>query len=319
MIIRRAIIGAALLALISSGVASAADKIRAGKAIDDNWVYMPLDIGVETGIFAKYGLDVEISNLPGGAKLQQALLSGSIDVGLGGSQAMALTVKGSPAIAVAAFAGPPRNFAVIVATDSPIRTVPDLKGKSMGFASNGSLPDWLMQRLSIVEGWGPSGIKGIATGGAQASNAALISHQIDSIITTRETGLSLEAKKQGRIITGLEKYAPHLITQVIFTRQPLLQDNPDLVSRFLKAFYASVVFIKTNKEKTVEMSSRILHMDPAVISQTYDYELSMISDDGQFDPAGMQVLEDSFVELGILTEKPTDKQVIDTRFLPVKP
>jgi ABC-type nitrate/sulfonate/bicarbonate transport system substrate-binding protein len=106
--------------------ASAVDKVRAGKTTSDTWPYAALDIGVGEGIFAKYGLDVEVTALSGGARFQQALASNSIDVGVSGTAAMAQTAKRSPVIAVAATVGAPRGFSLVVAQDSPIKTVPDL-------------------------------------------------------------------------------------------------------------------------------------------------------------------------------------------------
>jgi NitT/TauT family transport system substrate-binding protein len=313
---RAAILG---IALIVSSAANAADKIHVGKAIDDNWVYVPVDIAAEKGFYAKYGLDVEISQLSGGAKLQQALLAGSIDLGFGGAQAMALSVKGSPTIAVASFAGEPYNFSIVVAQDSPIKTIADLKGKGIGFATNGSLPDWLSQRFAIAQGWGKDGMKRVTTGGAQASNAAVQSHQLDSMMTTTELGLFLESKKQGRIIVGMQDYAKHLVTQAIFAHTPFVEAHPELVDRYLKAYFATIAWIKSHKDETSEIAARILHMDKAVMERTYDEELFMLPDDGSFDPAGVEMLRDSFVELGILDKKPTEDQILTKRFLPVKP
>src|SRR5690349_19955250 len=82
--------------------AQAADTIKIGKAVQDVWHYTPADVGIAEGLFAKQGLDVEISILSGGAKMQHALLSGCIDLGLDVIQATALSVKHSPTIAVAA-------------------------------------------------------------------------------------------------------------------------------------------------------------------------------------------------------------------------
>ena len=194
-----ALVFSALLAFAAS--AQAADKMNVGKAVQDVWLYTPLDVGIETGIFAKQGLDIEVSILPGGAKLQQALLSGSIDIGLGGSQAMALTVKGAPTITIAALAGPPAGFSIVVVPDSPIKSIADLKGKSIGFASNGSILDWLQQQLSIQQGWGQHGMQGVATGGSDANTAALVSHQIDAGIQTTEQPASPSgAEHQARIL-----------------------------------------------------------------------------------------------------------------------
>ncbi len=309
----------ALLVAGAFSPAYAADKLHVGKAINVLWVYTILDIGVEQGIFAKYGLDLEISVLPGDAKFQQALISGGIDIGLASGTSMALAVKGSPAIAVAAYAGPPRNFSVNVAADSDIKTVADLKGRLLATATAGSLPEWLIKRLSLKEGWGVDGIRTTATGGFEASLAATLTHAVDGFMGATEAGLMLEQQKRGRIITNMEPYAPRFITQVVSTRRDFVQDHPDLVERFLKGLFATVAYVKTDKAKTTEIATRVLHQDAGVMERTYDSELSMLSSDGTFDPEAIEILKDSFVEMGILDAKPRTDQLLTTQFIPVKP
>jgi NitT/TauT family transport system substrate-binding protein len=314
-----AIAAAAMLLGAGLGRAQAADKLHVGKAINVLWIYTILDIGVDQGIFSKYGLDVEISVLPGDAKFQQALISKSIDIGLASAAAMALSVKGSPAIAVAAFSGPPRNFSVIVAADSDIKVVKDLKGRLLASATAGSLPQWLMKRLAIKEGWGVNGIRMTATGGFEASMAATLTHAVDGFMGATEAGLKLEKEKRARIITNMEKYAPRFITQVVSTRKDFVAEHPELVERFLKGLFATVAFVKTHKEKTTEIATRVLHQDKDVMEKTYDLELPMLSSDGTFDGPSIEVLKDSYVEMGILPKKPEDAQLFTTKFLPVKP
>jgi len=53
--------------------AGAAETLRVGKAVPFAWTFTPLDVGIETGQFAKQGLTVEPSGFGGDAKLQQAL------------------------------------------------------------------------------------------------------------------------------------------------------------------------------------------------------------------------------------------------------
>src|SRR5579862_1682429 len=109
--------------LIGAHAARANEQIRVGKAQGTAWTFLPVDIGIEQGLFAKQNLDVDYANLGGDAKVQQALAAGSIDIGLGSGPGMAFLAKGSPAIGVAAFAGPPRSIAAIVLADSPIKTI----------------------------------------------------------------------------------------------------------------------------------------------------------------------------------------------------
>jgi NitT/TauT family transport system substrate-binding protein len=299
--------------------AHALDKIRVGKAINVLWIYTPLDIGVKEGIFAKYGLEPEISVMPGEAKFIQAMTAGSIDIGLDSGTSMAYSLKGAPVIAVAAFAGAPRNFSVIVAADSKIKTVKDLKGKLLATATAGSLPEWLIKRLSLTEGWGVHGIRTTATGGFEASLSATLTHSVDGFMGATEAGLKLEAAKRGRIITNMAQYAPNLITQVVSTRTDFLKQHPDLVERFLKAMFASVAYVKTHKAEASAIAAKVLHQTPAVMNKTYDLEVSMLSNNGTFDPKSVDMLKNSYVEMGILKKKPSDAQLFTTRFLPVKP
>ncbi len=45
--------------------------------------FVPVDVGSQTGIFKRNGLDLQVASFGGDAKLQQAMAADSIDVGLG--------------------------------------------------------------------------------------------------------------------------------------------------------------------------------------------------------------------------------------------
>ncbi len=300
-------------------LAHAADKARVGKAAANAWMFTTLDVGKQEGIFAKDGIDIDIVALAGDAKLQQALAADSLDFALGSGPSMAFTAKGSPSIAVAAFAGPPLNLSVVVGEDSPIKTVADLKGKTLSVTTKGSLTEWLVKRLSIAQGWGPNGVTTVALGAFQTSLAAMRTHEIDGMMTALESGYMLEEKHAGRVITDMGRYAPHFITHVVFARKALVASNPELVRQFLKAFFTTIAYMKANRDKTIAITSAVLGQSTASIAKTYDYEKSMFIDDGRFDPAAVATLKDSFVEMGILPTKPSNDQIFTTAFVPVKP
>ena len=68
----------------------------------ENIGYIPLDVGMETGIFERNGLAVQPINFEGAARLHQAMIAGSVDIGLSAGPEMAFIVKGAPEIAVGA-------------------------------------------------------------------------------------------------------------------------------------------------------------------------------------------------------------------------
>ena len=45
----------------------------------------------------------------------------------------------------------------------------------------------------------------------------------------------------------------------------------------------------------------------------------MLETDGHINPAAVELMKNSFLEMGMLQTKPSNDQIIDTRFLPVKP
>jgi NitT/TauT family transport system substrate-binding protein len=307
------------LMLFAAGAARGNELVRVGKAQDIAWTFIPLDVGVAEGLFAKQGLDVEISSLGGDAKVQQALAARGIEFGLGSGPGMAFAAKGAPAIAVAAFAGPPRNISTIVLADSPIKTVADLKGKLIAVSTVGSLSDWLAKQLAIQEGWGQNGVRTVPLGAAETSIAALRAKRVDAIILSTKVGFNLEGHGQGRIVTTMDHYAPHFITHVVFAQRSLIADKPELVRRFLDGFFASIAFMKTHREETAAVAERVLHQSTSVVHKDYDSEIGMFVDDGRFDPQAIAVLKQSYVDMGTLKEKPSDSELFTTQFLPIKP
>jgi ABC-type nitrate/sulfonate/bicarbonate transport system substrate-binding protein len=308
---------ATTLALASG--AHAADKVRVGKAVGTAWTFTPVDVGIKEGIFAKYGIDAEIAAFTGDAKLQQGLLSNSLEFGLGSGPAMAFAVKGAPIAAVASFANEPRNIGVTVGANSPIKSVADLKGKMLAISTTGSLTEWLVKRIGTAEGWGADAIRPVAIGDAVQQTAALRAGQVDGLMGAMENGYQLEERHEARIIVSMDKYVPHFITHVIFARKDLLSANPDEVSRFLKGFFASLQWIKDHKKESIAIVQPILNESPAVVEKTYDTQMPMMSMDGQFDAQGLELIKQSFVDLGTLPEKPKDEQMLTRQFLPVKP
>ena len=209
---------------------------------------------MQTGIFAKHGLEIEASAFNGDARMQQGLTSDSIDVGIGSGPGMAFMVKGVPAKAVGAMAGVPRNMAVMVGYNSPIKTVDDLKGKKLGVTTVGSLTDWIGKRIGTLKGWGPAGITTVPIGGMPPARAAIKTGQIDGYIGALEVGYHLEEAKEWRVITSATPFVEHFITHVFFVREDVIAKRPQAVKAFLQGWQDTIAFMKANKAKTVEIT-----------------------------------------------------------------
>src|ERR1700749_3880060 len=87
---------AAWVLLLTAVSARAEDTITVGKADAASTSFLPVHVGDQVGIFKKHGLALKISDFTGGSKLSQAIVAGSIDVGLGAGTEMAFVAKGGP-------------------------------------------------------------------------------------------------------------------------------------------------------------------------------------------------------------------------------
>jgi ABC-type nitrate/sulfonate/bicarbonate transport system substrate-binding protein len=308
----------ALVAVAFALPAQAADKLRVGKGVPFAWTFIAVDVGQEIGVWKKYGIDVEIIGFGGAARQQQALIAGSVDIGLGSGPSMGFTAKGAPAHGVAAFAGPPLSLSVVVSADSPIRSVGDLRGKKMGVTTAGSLTDWMTKRIAMTQGWGPEGITSVALGGLEPSLAGLKTKQVDALMLATEVGYDLAEKGQTRNVANAGRFVTDFHTHVMFARDALIASNPDLIQRFVNGWFTTIAWMKANRTRTVDISMKVLNLSKGVLERTYDEEMPMMSADGVFDPKALAVLKPSLVEMGIVEKIPEDHEMFTTRFVPAK-
>jgi ABC-type nitrate/sulfonate/bicarbonate transport system substrate-binding protein len=299
--------------------AVAVEKLRVGKAVPFAWTFTPIEVGIETGIFAKQGIELQVSGFGGDAKMQQALTADSIDIGIGSGPGMAFMAKGVPAKGVYAMAGVPRNMAVMVRYDLPIKTVDDLKGKKLGCTTVGSLTHWIGDRINQLKGWGADGIKMVPVGGMGPARATIKTGQIDGYIGALEVGYALEEAKEWRVITTAVPFVENFITHVFFVRENVIKERPQAVKAFLQGWANTIAFMRANKAKAVEITAKVVKLPPSVISRAYDDQIGIFNIDGNFDPKAVAMLKKSFVEMGLLKEQPSDSQLFTTQFLPVKP
>lgn len=312
---------AALFYVAICDSARAADKLVVAKAVSTAWTFVAMDVGQEIGTWRKYGVEPEVISMGGGAKLAQALTAGSIDIGLSGGPVLGFMAKGVPAKGVAVSANEPHSMSVIVPYASPIKTVGDLKGKRMGVTTVGSLTAWMTQRISMSQGWGPNGIALVIINGSGTSSdiAALKVGQIDSLMIAPEQGFMLEKQQEAKILLNASDYVERFITHIIFARDQLIAEKPEIVERFLKGWFATIAYMRAHKDETVRITSQALQQDPDVMSRAYDLEMPEMSVDGRFEPEAVKVVKESLVDMAILPSVPADDQIFTTRFVPVRP
>lgn len=301
---------------MSGGHALAQAKLRIGKAQAQNFCFVPADVGLAAGIFKRHGIDIEIYNFGGSAKLQQGLAADAIDIGLGSGPELVFVAKGAPVLGVAAMADAPWVADLVVLADSPIKTVAELKGKLVSVSGTQSLSQWLVQELARQQGWGTNGIKIVGLGTMTAQTAALKTHQIDGMLVESSTAYKLEQEGSGRILVQFGKLIKDYHTHVIYARKELIDKNPDAIRAFLAGWFETLAYMRVNRDKTVEISASVSDVSLAVAARNYDELMPMLNKTGRFDPKALKVLARSYVEMGSLPEEPDMRTLFTEQFLP---
>ena len=308
--------GSALLAPISA--VRAEDTISVGKADAASTSFLPVHVGEQVGIFKKRGLALKISDFTGGSKLSQAIVAGSIDIGLGAGTEMAFVAKGAPMKAVCDGLSPIPFIGVAVPYDSAVRKLDQLKGKKIGISSAGSLTDWLSKQINQHQGWsGSDAVSSVAIGnGAAAVLAAFQTNAIDADLSVTSNIFNWEEKRQGRLVAPASEFVGNIAASTTYASQHFIDTNPDGLRRFLAAWLETIDYLTTHKAETVKIESEVTHYSEAVMTKEYDLTASKFSRDCKFDAEALTNLKRAFIDQKLVDSPPDMSTLYTEAFLP---
>jgi NitT/TauT family transport system substrate-binding protein len=313
--------GAAAIALAGRSPAlaqSAPDVVRVGKAVYSSFPFAAAEVGQDAGIWKALNLSLDITAFKGDAQVQQALAAGSIDIGLGSGPSMAYRSKGVPAIAVAVMAGRPLDMALVVAHGSNIKTLAELKGKTIGVTTAGSLTDWLARQVSTAQGWGPDGVTILPLGAMETRVSALSTGQIAASVHDLTEAYEIERIGKGTILTLFGDVVKNFDTHVIFASDTMVSQKTAVLQRFLKGWFQTVAYMRKNHEASTKTIARVMHVDEAVVTKSYAADISMMSSDGVFTQAALDEVRKSVMDLGMIDGTLDEKNMYTSKFVPVK-
>ena len=307
-----------LLALTLAATQSeAADSLRVGRSPGFLFAYTPLDVGMAKGFFAARDLAIERIDFEGAAKANAAMVAGSMDIYLGSPMGMAMEVKGMPSRAIAVIAGPMLEFGILTPYDSPIHSLDDLKGKTVGIATVGSITQWVALELERVKGWGPDSMKLTSIGSSSAgAAAALKAHLIDATIGNASLGIVLEREKEGHLLATAADFVAHFQAHTMLASLALIRDNPDAIRRFLLGWFQAVAYMHDNRADAIAIARTAAGLNEADEEAEYDRLMPGLSLDGRFDPQDVARIGQSFVELHLLDKEPDMRSLYTDDYLP---
>src|SRR5690242_12034344 len=196
------LVSLAIAALLGTAqTASAEDTVKLAVGQRGNWDTSVSEIGQRAGIFKKHGLHLEMVYTNGSGETQQAVISGSVNLGIAGGIMGALSAysKGAPVRIISAETTGAGDLYWYVKADSPIKSIKDANGHTLAYSTNGSSTHGIvtafMKQYDLKA-------KPTAVGGPAANLTAVMSGQIDVGWAAPPFGLDQLDKKEIRIIAS---------------------------------------------------------------------------------------------------------------------
>jgi len=240
---------------------SAAGSAATGEKVRGAWVAVaatqaPLWGAKEGGFFAQNGIDPELTLIRGSSTAAAALLSQNVDlVEMSGPGTVNATSQGADIVMIAGLV----NIAVYkLMADASIKTVDDLKGKTIAVSQIGGQDDFIMRKVLKSKGLTPDvDVHLLATKDIPGSVAALKTKQVQAaILAEPEHVPALQAGAHELIdVTGMR--IPFAATGVVATRT-YLKAHHSAASNFLKSMAQGVRRIKSDRAFTDSIMSKYL-------------------------------------------------------------
>ncbi len=237
---------------------------------------LPAYVGVRFGLFREEGLDVQIVQMRT-ALVGPALISRELDYGTAADTMLRAATTGLP-VKVIAFGGIRPALSLNVRPE--IKTPMDLKGKNIAVSSKGSTTDIVAREIARHFGLNPD--RDIITMplGSQTNNlAGLRSNAVQGAIFTPP--YDVIGEREGfRVLAWAGDVVKEQLQAGLATSDDKIRANPAQVKRMVRGFVKSLVYLRKEKGRVVDLISKEWKVDPDIADKSYDVMVRTLSPDG---------------------------------------
>ena len=267
---RHFLVAAFLVSALASATARAEDVLKLAIGQRGNWENSVSELGRDAGFFRKHGLTLELLYTEGGGQTQQAVISGSVDLGIGVGTYGVLGAygKGAPVRVVGNSMVGAHDLYWYVPAASPVTSIKDAEGKSIAYSTTGSSTDLVVrgfQRVFKIQ------LKPIAAGSPASTFTQTMSGQID--IGWASPPFGVEAAGAGRTrIVGRGSDVPDFADQsvrVMIANAGSLARKADQINRYMDAYRETLDWLYSDPA-ALDAYAKWAGVTPALAKQVRD-------------------------------------------------
>ena len=248
-------------------------------------------VAKDLGIFDKYGLNVELIVITGGARSLQALFGGSThSANMAAMAPVSAVLSGGDIVIVGAILN--KSLQKFVARKE-IRKPIELRNKKIGIANFGGSSEF--GALMALREWKipPESVTLTIAGGGRERMLALEAGGIDATLLSYAETL-IAAKKGMNVLGEMTELVPEFPDRLIMVRRSYLDKERDSVKKFLQAISEGIIKVRTDRERTVTSLMKHLRLDRQVAEENYQGSRDAYSFPPRVGRKGMQGVLDIF-------------------------
>jgi NitT/TauT family transport system substrate-binding protein len=282
---------AALCALVLSfGICAEAQTtlipVKVGLVPTDD--VTPLVYAIQTGMFRKVGLDVQIEPGGSGAAMAAAVVSGSYTFGKASMlsiinahlRKLPLVMIGSEAV----YDSKDPYAQLVVASDSDAKSCKDLNGKVIGTPSLNDLDALATMACVDQAGGDPTSLKLIELP-QSATLGALHEHRVAATVMHEPVlAEALAAGGQRVLAPAYTAISPHFVFASYFTSESYAQAHPDIVRNFMSTIYRAAAYTNAHHQATVQMMAETTKAPADIIAHMARVEGAVTLDPREIQP-----------------------------------
>ncbi|HEX5213142.1 MAG TPA: ABC transporter substrate-binding protein, partial [Pseudolabrys sp.] len=247
-------------AVLACGLAAAHAQEKVWKhgileAKSDSGIIAMVDKG---GFAEKRGLKIELTQIKAGATLMKALIAGEIDsVDMGAAESIVAAARGTGVkIVGCTWPGVPQ----VVLAKAEVKSLADLKGRTVAISSPGSLPDLLFRGMLDSANVLFSDVK-LATQGADLDRyKSLVAGITDAAVVSNEFEAVMPPNI--KVLASGTTALPKFIRLCVATSSKVLAERRADLVKFLAAEMDAYRFAATHRDEAVKLARELTHAKP---------------------------------------------------------
>jgi ABC-type nitrate/sulfonate/bicarbonate transport system substrate-binding protein len=276
-----------------------------------SWTSAPDIVAQAKGFYAAENLTVDFVVTGQSASACQQVLAKAAEIGACsiGDMIQAVESSGAPLIQFYGEYAAPLNYSIM--TKPTVKTWADLKGKTIMVGGPKDNTVYFFRVMARANGLKDNDYDFEYAGASSARFAALKAGAVDGSILTDPYDAQAEQSGDFKLDTLVPKYvnAGNYGYVIAAARKDWAKDNPDVLSRFIRAELRAVnwVYDPANKAELFSLVGPKANIAQADLERLYQRDVvasKFWSTDGKITDSGVQGVLDSLVDVGSLN-KPT--------------